>query len=246
MAITALIRTTGRPRGFLKALAVSAFLIVCIAPALKAQQDTFVVKTAKSVITVLPATNILYVNEDNRITIRYKGKYKISKVQLLGGTIDKKNDSNYVLKVTTGVEAVLSVYEKLTNGTERLAMNKKYKIYSRPLPDVTLDGVKCDSVVDKFTVIASGRLYARSKYTREKYTIKSFTMEMPGGGKDTLNAEGNQMTQDMKIAVDKMPKGQGGMLIFRNIVCIMPNGEERKLATFRVYLSEVKPTKVGM
>ncbi len=246
MAIQALNRTKVQPRGFIKAFAVAAFLTAAGVQQARAQQDTFVVKTAKSVITVLPATNILYTNEDNRITIRYKSKHKMTKVQLLGGTVDKKTDSTFVLKVTTGVEAILSVYEKPANGAERLAMNKKYKIYSRPLPDITIDGVKCDSVVDKFTVIASGRLYARSKYTRDKYIIKSFTMEMPGGGKDTLNAEGNQMTQDMKIAVDKMPKGQGGMLIFRNIICIMPNGEERKLPTFRVYLSEIKPMKVGM
>lgn len=241
----------GRPQYLERFTAASAFfffLLLLNGARLHAQTavDTFHVKTAKSTVSILPAGDILYINEDNKITVRYKGKYRIGKVQFLGGTADKKTDSTYVLKLTTGVEAVLTVYEKLPNGSTRLALNKKYKVYSRPLPEILLDGVKCDSVVDKFTVIASGRLYAHSKYTNDKYPITSFKLVIPGQKLDTLSATGNQLTQDMKIAVDQMPKGQGGMLIFREIKCIMPNGVVKELPVFRVYLSEIKPTKAGM
>jgi len=220
------------------------FSLVICANAL-AQQDTFRVKTAK-VVTVLPGHDIVYLNEDNTITIRYKGRHALGKVQFLGGTIDKKTDSTYILKATSGVEGVLTVYEKLANGSQRIALNKKYRLFTRPLPEVLLDGVKCDSVVDKFTVIASGRLQLRSKHSNEKFVVTSFNLVIPGEKIDTLAAEGNQMSQDMKIAVDNMPKGRGGMLIFRDIKCRNTKGEEKTLPVFRVYLSEVPRTKAGM
>lgn len=225
--------------------AVVAFLYLIIPARLCAQADTFKVKS-KVVVTVLPGSDILYANEDNKIIVRYKGKNKVGKVDLLGGVAEKKNDSDYVLKVTGGVEAVLSVYEKMPNGTNRLALNKKYRIFSRPVPDVFIDGVKCDSVIDRFTLIASGRLHARSKFTRDKYIIKSFNLVIPGAKMDTLSTIGNQLSQDMKIAIDKLEKGKGGMLIIRDIKCEMPNGEEKTLPVFRVYIIDGPRTKIGM
>ncbi|TND09551.1 MAG: hypothetical protein FD123_1142 [Bacteroidetes bacterium] len=234
-----------KPRTVKTLYAVVSFFLLLVCGQVKAQQDTFHVKS-KLVVTVLPSRDILYTNEDNKIIVRYTGKYSVGKVQLLGGTVDKKTDSTYVLKVTGGTEAVLSVYEKMQNGTMRLALNKKYKIFSRPVPNVYLDGVKCDSVIDRFTLIASGRLHARSKYTGDKYIIKSFNLVIPGQKLDTLSAIGNQLTQDMKIAIDGLEKGKGGMLIFRDIKCEMPTGEEKTLPVFRVYIIDGPKTKVGL
>jgi hypothetical protein len=211
------------------------------------QQDTFIVKAVTAQITVLPEKYYLYVNEDNFFKITYKGKNKLGHVEFRGGTAEKK-DSLYNLRATTGTSAILAVYEKLKNGTERLAYTWTYKLYSREIPEVRLDGIPNDSVADKFTIIAVGQLRAKQKYGRDQYTITSFKLYIRNGNHfDTLSATGSRMTLEMKNRIDKMDvKGSGGILMFENIKAIDPNGKEVELPPLRIFLQDGKPVKVGL
>src|SRR5262245_14296598 len=102
-----------------------------------AQIDTMKVQTMKSTVAIVPSGDVLYLNEANTITVRYKGRNKLGKVELLGGTVAKApemGDTVFTLNITTGVEAVLSVYEKMKDGKQQLLFNKKYKVFKRLLP----------------------------------------------------------------------------------------------------------------
>ena len=167
-------------------------------------------------------------------------------VEFRGGTVVKK-DSLWNLKAATGVSAILVVYEKLKNGTEKIAYTWTYKLYSREIPEVKLDNVANDSVVDKFTVIAVGKLRAKQKYNNDQYNITSFKMYIRNGNHfDTLSAKGNQMTLEMKQRVDAMDvKTNGGILMFEDIKAIDPNGKEIELPPLRIYIQDVKPIKAG-
>src|SRR4030065_2249707 len=92
------------------------FLFLAFALKLNAQQDTIVVKAVVTKVTVLPERTFLYLNEDNFFKIKYTGKNKLGRMELKGGTIDKK-DSIYNFKASAGTSAILVVYEKLKNGT---------------------------------------------------------------------------------------------------------------------------------
>jgi hypothetical protein len=214
---------------------------------MKAQQDTFAVKAAVSKVTVTPEKLFLYLNENNWVKITYAGKNKMSRVELKGGTVDRK-DSMYNLKATTGTSAILVVYEKLKSGKEQIAYTRTYKLYGRDLPVVTLDGTPNDSFVDKFTVIALGRLRAIPKYSKDQYEVTSFCMYFKNGVKfDTLWATGNQMTPEMKRRVDAMDvKRKGGMLIFDQVKAKGPDGKEIELPPLRVYLQDGARIRFGL
>ena len=215
---------------------------------LAAQQDTFVVKAVQTKITVVPERMFLYLNEDNLFKITYKGKNKLGRVELRGGTAEKK-DSLYNFKAITGASAILVVYEKLKNGTEQIAFTWTYKLFARQVPHVYLDGIPNDSFADKFTVIALGKLQAKNKYGSDTYVVTSFTMYFrnPNGKFDTLRATGNQMTLEMKKRVDALDvKKKGGMLVFDNIKAKNAEGKEIELPPLRVYLQDGPRINIGL
>lgn len=213
---------------------------------LHAQTDTMVVKAVATKVTIIPERSFLYLNEDNLFKIKYTGKNKLGKMELKGGTIGEK-DSVYNFKATTGTSAILVVYEKLKNGTEKIALTVTYKLFGREVPRITLDGVPNDSVADKFTTIALGRLLCKPKYGTDKYTVTSFKLYIKNGSKfDTLSAKGNQLTSAMKHKIDSMDvRKNGGILMFENIKAVGPNGKEIELPPLRIYMRDEKLLQFG-
>jgi hypothetical protein len=226
-----------------------ALLILAFTTRAAAQTDTFVVKGTPTVITVTPDRSFLYLNEDNVLRIQYKGKHKLGKVEFKGGTVTLR-DSLYVINATTGVEGVLVVYEKLKNGNERIAWSKTYKLFGREIPEPDLCGIKNDSFIDKFTVIAAGRIYARQRASRDRYEVTSFTLYLrnPKTKKlDTLKADGSMLTPRMKQKIDSLNvSGNGGVLMFDDIKAKGPNGKVIELPPLRVFLVEEKKTRIGL
>lgn len=220
--------------------------LLCGISRLQAQSDTIVVKTVATKITVLPERSFLYLNEDNFFKIKYTGKNKMGRMELKGGTIEQK-DSIYNFKATTGTSAILVIYEKLKNGTEKIALTWTYKLFGREVPRVMLDGVPNDSLIDKFTVIALGKLQCKQKYGNDKYQVTSFKIYIKNGKKfDTLSAKGNQLTLQMKRKIDSMDvRNNGGILMFENIKAIGPTGKEIDLPPLRVYLRDQKIMQFG-
>jgi hypothetical protein len=229
-------------------LPATLLLLFLLAGKLDAQVDTFVVKAVPSKVVVMPEKRFLYLNEDNLFRIAYSGKNKMGRVELRGGTAEKK-DSLYNLKATSGASAILVVYEKLKNGTEQIAFTWTYKLFSREVPLVYLDGTPNDSFADKFTVIGLGKLHAKAKYGSDTWVVTSFTMYFrnASGKFDTLRVEGNQMSLEMKKRVDAMDvKKKGGVLIFDNIKAKNAEGKEIELPPLRIYLQDGPRIRIGM
>lgn len=225
--------------------AIITFLIV---NSVGAQTDTFIVKSLNTTVTLTPNDSWFYVREDYPVKITFKGKNKLSRVELKGGTATKK-DSLWVLRAETGGEAVLVVYEKLPNGKEQIALSKSYKLYGRELPEVTIDGVKNDSVIDKLLLIGLGKLRAKTKYGNQVYRVDSFCMFLrdPKGGMDTMYSKTGQMTLEMKRRVDSIDvKKSGGMLIFDDIHATSPQGKDTELPPLRVFLSPESRMRFGL
>ena len=213
-----------------------------------AQTDTFMVKSLSTTVTVVPNDSWFHVKEDYAVKITFKSKNKMSRVELKGGTATKK-DSLWVLRAETGGEAVLVVYEKLQNGKEQVALSKPYKLYGRELPEVTIDFVKQDSVVDKMSLIGLGKLRAKTKYGQQVFRVDSFCMYIrnPKGGMDTLYSKTGQMTLEMKQRVDAIDvKKNGGVLIYDQIHATSPEGKDVELAPLRVFLSPESRLRFGL
>lgn len=225
-----------------------ATLLACFITSLVcAQTDTFMVKSASTTVTIVPNDSWFYVREDYAVKITFKSKNTMSRVELKGGTATKK-DSLWVLRAETGGEAVLVVYEKLKSGKEQVALSKTYKLYGREMPEVTVDHVPNDSVVDKLSLIALGKLRAKTKYGNQVYRVDSFCMYLRSPtGFDTLYSKTGQMTPEMKKRVDAIDvKKSGGMLIFDQIHATSPAGKDTELPPLRVFLSEEARIKFGL
>ncbi len=213
-----------------------------------AQTDTFLVKSMSTTVSVVPNDSWFHTKEDYAVKITFKSKNKMSRVELKGGTATKK-DSLYILRAESGGEAVLVVYEKLPNGKEQVALSKSYKLYGRELPEVTIDHVKQDSVVDKMSLIGLGKLRAKTKYGQQVFRVDSFCMYIrnPKGGMDTLYSKTGQMTLEMKQRVDAIDvKKSGGMLMYDQIHATSPEGKDVELAPLRVFLSPESRMRFGL
>lgn len=222
--------------------------LICIGFAAQAQTDTFIVKSATTTVRIVPNDSWFYIKEDYKVKITCTGKNKLSRVELRGGTATKK-DSVYTLRAEGGAEAVLVVYEKDKSGKEKIALSKTYKLFSRELPVVTLDHVPQDSVIDQLTVIALGRLHAKTKYSREVWRVDSFCLYMRNGaaGFDTLYSKTNQMTPEMKKRVDAIDvKKGGGILMFDKIYATSPAGKAVELPPLRIFLSTEARIRFGL
>jgi len=228
-------------------LLILLFSLVAGTMYVSAQTDTFVVKNAATTISVVPNNSWFYLREDYAVKIKFSSKNKMSRVELKGGTVTLR-DSVYILRAETGGEAVLVVYEKLKNGKEQVALSKTYKLFGRELPTVTVDGVPNDSVADQFTLIALGRLRAKTKFGNQVYQVDSFCMFFRNPkGFDTLVSHTNQMTPEMKKRVDAIDvKKGGGVLIFERIHATSPEGKDVELPPLRIFLSTQSRIRFGL
>ena len=198
----------------------------------------FKVVKSKTNFIISPSTNVLWIGVDNKICIRTECEGKIAKVEIPGATIAQK-DSCYNVRVTSGSghEAILSVFELLPNGKSQLALNKKYNIVALPLPEVLVCDVKSDSTIDKFSLMAIGKLTAKLKGTNEKLKVVSF--EMQTGNQttiDTLKANSEKLTVPMKRVIDVMKPGS--LILFNNIICQNKQGVLLPPQNVRIFLDE--------
>ena len=218
-------------------------LLSAISVSLLAQpsKDTTVIlkiKSPKSVISVFPDDNELRINSKKEITIRNKGKNKIIKVELKGGTITG-SDSLYTISASEGKIAILTIYTKTSDGKSKLALTKSYEITPPPIPIIYVNGVKCDSTIEKLTLAVVGQLKAFLPKEKIYIPIISFEMNManPVTSKiDTLKAKDGFLTKEMRVAVYK--KKKGSVVYFENIKCMLPDKSIVTIPVSRVFLIE--------
>jgi len=198
----------------------------------------FKVVKSKTNFIISPSNNVLWIGVDNTICIRAEGEGEIAKVELSDASLAQK-DSCYIARVTSGSghESILSVYELLPNGKSQLALNKKYNIVSLPVTEVLVCDVKSDSTIDKFSLMAIGKLSAKLKGTNEKLKVVSFEMQMGNQTTiDTLKSDNEKLTVQMKRVIDVMKPGS--LILFNNIVCKNAKGDLLPPLNVRIFLDE--------
>ena len=213
----------------------------------RAQDSVAIFKVVKSKtnFSISPSNNVLWIGVDNTICIKTEGEGKVAKVEITSAAITRK-DSCYVVRVTSGSghEAILSVYELLPNGKSQLALNKKYNLVSLPVPEVLVCDVKGDSAIDKFSLMAIGKLTAKLKGTNEKLKVVSF--EMQTGNQttiDTLKSTNEKLTVEMKRVIDAMKPGS--LILFNNIICRNAKGDILPPLSVRIFLDKKEIYQYG-
>jgi hypothetical protein len=223
------------------------FYALLITSSLLAQDSISIFKVVKSKTNFIisPSNNFLWIGVDNQICIKAEGTEKIAKVEIAGASIAQR-DSCYIVRVPSGSghEAILSVYELLPNGKSQLALNKKYNLVTLPVPEVLVCNVKSDSTIDKFSLMAIGKLTAKLKGTNEKLKVVSF--EMQTGNQttiDTLKATNEKLTVEMKRVIDALKPGT--LILFNNIICQNRQGDLLPPLSVRIFLDKKEIYQYG-
>lgn len=227
---------------------ISIFIFVVLVSLYGKAQDSvaiFKVVKSKTNFIISPSTNVLWIGVDNRICIKAEGQGEIAKVEIAGAAIAQK-DSCYIVRATSGNghEAILSVYELLPNGKSQLALNKKYNLVTLPVPEVLVCDVKSDSTIDKFSLMAIGKLTAKLKGTNEKLKVVSFEMQTGNQSKiDTLKSSNEKLTVEMKRVIDALKPGT--LILFNNIICQNQQGDLLPPLSVRIFLDKKEIYQYG-
>jgi len=201
---------------------------------------TFKVRNPKMEILVEESDTVMYTDFTNRLHITVKGKNKLNVVTLDGGEISRSGDY-FKIKVTEGFECVLAIYVQKPNGKVELGLTKKYKIVRLQQPYTLVDGVKGDSIIARHRLIESNQMYAMMTRFNKTGRLKISSFEMvvyADTGEVKYPSIGDKFSPAMRMYIHNLKPGVP--LYFKNIICIMPNGEPRKLNDMTMFVDCTK------
>ena len=191
----------------------------------------------------VPGDSILWMGKANQIKIRISGAHKIGAVVLDNGRISG-SDSSYVAYVNKGGSALLSIYERKSDSTLKLCFTKLYTIKKIPDPVVLVCGIGNDSVANKLDLVYKNKITALWKDYKMDLPVVSFKMiSFRNDLADTLVSHSDEFTIEMRNRIHQMQ--EGSMLYIVDAVCVMPDGDKKKLAPVEVYIAETNKYNVG-
>jgi len=205
-------------------------------PADTSRTFTFKVRNPKTEISIEEKDSVMYTDYDNELRIRVEGKNKLGPVVLEGGSI-LRNGNNFIAKLKEGNECVLVVYLIKPNGKLELGLSKIYSIVHLADPEPLIGGVKSDSIITKHELLEANSIYAKLTRFNKATTIKivSFQMEiLIDTTVVSYKSMGEKFSPDMRRYIQLLKPGIP--LNFTQIICMMPNGQPRKLRDMKIFV----------
>jgi hypothetical protein len=197
---------------------------------------TFKVRNPKTEIIVEEKDSVMYTDFDNHLRIRVEGKNKLGPVVLEGGAI-LRNGNHFIAKLKEGSTCVLAVYLVKPNGKIELGLSKTYTIIRLADPIPFIGGVRPDSIITKHGLLEANSMYATMTRFNKTTLIKILSFEMQVF-MDTVEVNykstGDHFSPDMRRYMQILQPGVP--LNFRQIICLMPNGQARKLRDMRLFV----------
>ncbi|MDB5281505.1 MAG: hypothetical protein JWO06_580 [Bacteroidota bacterium] len=212
--------------------------LILIAPVLaftQSRDTVFRVKAVSADVRITPEKNELYKYLTAKFRILKSASAKIDTIIFTNGKCEY-TDSTLRIKPAKYGTALLKIYTSLTGKKSTLSLVKEFNVVGKALLRPNLDGVVNDSAIHQLKAVAMGRLHLEQigVYDGPEYPVISFEMTMIKNGTiDTLRANGNRMSYEMRDRVDNMP--DGGMMQFNNIKYVT-EGDTLVAPPLRVYL----------
>jgi gliding motility-associated protein GldM len=170
---------------------------------------------------------VLYKGWENKLKISASGyEPEAIKISCSGCSISKKGDF-YIAKPGNGKIATVSVSATTEDGgTVKLAA-EEFRIFPLPLPKPYFANQTFDKpTMKKGTAMSASQVLAKlgDSPLNVKYTVTGFKMIVSKGGKIAeLKAKNGRLTNDMKSAIKKLPKGTS--LTFVGVTAAGPSGK---------------------
>lgn len=176
--------------------------------------------------------NVFYIGPENPISISAPGipKEKL-KVSMTGGTISGSN-GNYVVKVSGGTQAVVSVSAEVAPGKTQVLGTTNFRIKDVPPPIATFAG-KASGIVSAAAAKNVGKLEAelRNFDFDFKYSISKFTLYVQKPRQDAviLQSTDDNFTGQVKQVISGL--NAGDVVYFLNISAVGETGKTVALET---------------
>ena len=170
---------------------------------------------------------VLYKGWENKLKISASGyEPEAIKISCSGCSISKKGDF-YIAKPGNGKIATVNVSATTEDGgTVKLAA-EEFRIFPLPLPKPYFANQTFDKpTMKKGTAMSASQVLAKlgDSPLNVKYTVTGFKMIVSKGGKIAeLKAKNGRLTNDMKSAIKKLPKGTS--LTFVGVTAAGPSGK---------------------
>ncbi len=177
--------------------------------------------------------NVFYKGVDNPVTVGVPGfQDRDVSPSINNGTITKGSDG-YVVRVTSGTEAMISVSCTLPDGTKKSLGPAKFRVKSVPDPVPVFGGKGQTDATIKFNELTAsqGVVAAMKDFDFDlKFTVTKFNISMSIGGQFiTKSSSNNRVTPDMKAMLKKAKNGQ--KVFIEGIRAQGPDGTVRSLGS---------------
>lgn len=202
---------------------------------------TFKVRTQKTKCIVTVKDSALWIDKDNTINIKVinpKGKIKVT---FLNGTVVKKTDESYVVTFDNGGKTLVSVYQ-FTKGNFKLIHTELLKVEE---PVLYFCGVKVDTKSKGFQM-EKEHFRAKSIPFNAPLKIKGYDMVYFDGVSESIfHSDTTMLSKKMTDILFEKPQkkgdqsfrfGEGKRVYFTNIAAVMPDGKNKFLTPFEIFL----------
>ncbi len=189
-------------------------------------------KVAKPSVTISPtAMNVFYLGLDNPVDISAAGvaRDKI-RPSISNGSITKKSDGSWVVRVTKPGKAVISVSAEKDGKSERMG-SMEFRVKSIPTPIAKISG-KNGGAIRKIALGAASRIQADLENFDFEVTAEVVSYDfvfMNRGNLVTNSYKGFRLDPAVKRVIQNSRPGD--KLFFENVKAKLPDGTTRVLPT---------------
>lgn len=205
-------------------------LLLCIATFAAASAFRYAGVLSDCTSVFMDKMNVLYIGLDNPATISAPGidADKVS-VTITGGSVVHTHGTHYVVRVSSGTEATITIGYK--NGTTLTPLsNYKFRVKRVPDPYAYVNTVKGFGQMTKAELQNIHGVFAKMENFDFdlKFEVVSFDLTTLADGKYvTKKANGPGVTQEMTTILNNAKPGD--RLFFENVTVKGPDGTLRKV-----------------
>lgn len=208
----------------------------------------FKVRAPQSVCTVTVKDSLLWLDKDNLVTVKVTNQTGSIKIKFVNGTVTKKAEGEYSVTFSNGGKTMISVYQYI-NGNFRLIHTESMKVEE---PLIYFCGVKVGTKSGGLKMREEHMVAKSIPYNNSSLKIKGYDMVyFDGITSYTFHSDTTLLSKKMTDIIFERPQKKGdqsfrfGMnqrVYFANINAVMPDGKEKFLTPFEIFL-ETDSTK---
>lgn len=193
----------------------------------------FKVRAPKAVCSVYMEDSVFWIEKNNNVRVVVRSQNPHIRVTFAQATIVSNDSSNYVVNFENAGSTVISVYE-MNGKRPKLIFTKSYKVLE---PVMYFCGARVGTR-SRAWMMKGEHFKARSTVLNQDVKVLGFDMTFYDNiSNKTYHSDSCMLTKEMKdLIFEKYRFGHGKSVYFSNIMARMPDGKEKPLTPFGVFL----------